>query len=271
MLVLNDSYSGECVTMVGREMSAENLENLEIESSKGGEKRKVVEVIDIEDDDDKDSYQEEEEDINEDVNGITEVGDITAAVKERLEERVDAAMVNILKPLYDIIEEDVTPTARRRINVDKSPVDEDELMKELENLSKIFENIRAPESVLIDLLGDSTPSLAAKTARPSKGGAGSGVRKSSCVSPTKERERESLPPPSSPSRSVSSTGSSRTTLFFCPLTKTGCHFYTTKAGMEEGAAAKHLQNEHKVTGAEMRTAPSGTYKFRRVKQENKIL
>ena len=52
MLVLNDSYSGECVTMVGREMSAENLENLEIESSKGGEKRKVVEVIDIDDDDD---------------------------------------------------------------------------------------------------------------------------------------------------------------------------------------------------------------------------
>ena len=49
------------------------------------------------------------------------------------------------------------------------------------------------------------------------------------------------------------------------------HFYTTKAGMEEGAAAKHLQTEHKVTGAEMRTAPSGTYKFRRVKQENKIL
>ena len=41
--------------------------------------------------------------------------------------------------------------------------------------------------------------------------------------------------------------------------------------MEEGAAAKHLQTEHKVTGAEMRTAPSGTYKFRRVKQENKIL
>ena len=44
-------------------------------------------------------------------------------------------------------------------------------------------------------------------------------------------------------------------------------FNTTKEGMKEGVAAKHLKEEHKVTGAMMKIKPSGTYKFKKVKAE----
>ena len=40
--------------------------------------------------------------------------------------------------------------------------------------------------------------------------------------------------------------------------------------MKEGAAAKHLKEEHKVTGAMMKKSSSGTYKFRKQKQEQKV-
>ena len=56
--------------------------------------------------------------------------------------------------------------------------------------------------------------------------------------------------------------SSITTLFFCPL----CSFKTTREGMKEGTAAKHLKEEHRVTGAMMMNSPSGTYHFRKVRK-----
>ena len=55
------------------------------------------------------------------------------------------------------------------------------------------------------------------------------------------------------------------TIFFCPLLP--CWFKTTKEGMKEGPAAIHLKEEHKVSGAMMKASSSGTYKFRKVKQE----
>ena len=56
--------------------------------------------------------------------------------------------------------------------------------------------------------------------------------------------------------------SSITTLFVCPL----CSFKTTMKGMKEGTAAKHLKEEHRVTGAMMKNSPSGTYRFRKVRR-----
>jgi len=71
--------------------------------------------------------------------------------------------------------------------------------------------------------------------------------------------------------SVSSTSSSSghpeslQTNFLCPVKP--CNFSTTKHGMKEGIAAKHLSKVHLVTGAVMKKAAPGTYKFRKVKGE----
>ena len=52
------------------------------------------------------------------------------------------------------------------------------------------------------------------------------------------------------------------------FTLTLCRFNTTKEGMKEGAAARHLKIEHKVTDAMMTNSPEGSYRFKKDKQEN---
>eukprot|EP00092_Neocalanus_flemingeri_P007178 GFUD01007756.1.p1 GENE.GFUD01007756.1~~GFUD01007756.1.p1 ORF type:complete len:347 (+),score=127.83 GFUD01007756.1:63-1103(+) len=68
---------------------------------------------------------------------------------------------------------------------------------------------------------------------------------------------------------ASSTGpsSSMQTSFLCPVEN--CSFSTTKQGMMGGAAASHLSKTHKITGADMKTAAPGKYKFKKVKRETK--
>eukprot|EP00092_Neocalanus_flemingeri_P021901 GFUD01023758.1.p1 GENE.GFUD01023758.1~~GFUD01023758.1.p1 ORF type:complete len:136 (+),score=50.83 GFUD01023758.1:64-471(+) len=68
---------------------------------------------------------------------------------------------------------------------------------------------------------------------------------------------------------ASSTGpsSSMQTSFLCPVEN--CIFSTTKQGMMGGAAASHLSKTHKITGADMKTAAPGKYKFKKVKRETK--
>ena len=53
--------------------------------------------------------------------------------------------------------------------------------------------------------------------------------------------------------------STNTTLYFCPLT--ACRFKTTKEGIKKGEAVRHLNDEHRITGALMKNSPPGTYKF----------
>ena len=53
--------------------------------------------------------------------------------------------------------------------------------------------------------------------------------------------------------------STNTTLYFCPLT--ACRFKTTKEGIKKGEAVRHLNDEHRITGAIMNNSPPGTYKF----------
>ena len=58
------------------------------------------------------------------------------------------------------------------------------------------------------------------------------------------------------------------TNFLCPIDK--CSFNTTKQGMMDGAAATHLNKVHMITGPDMKNAPKGTYKFKKVKGEIKV-
>ena len=82
------------------------------------------------------------------------------------------------------------------------------------------------------------------------------------------------PPPPSPARSDhsnsgtssgNSSGTGRVTTYWCPLD--GCKFSTTKEGMTSGAAAAHLKKSHAMTKEKMSKAPSGFYKFKKVKSE----
>lgn len=57
-----------------------------------------------------------------------------------------------------------------------------------------------------------------------------------------------------------------TTIFLCPLMP--CQFKTTKDGMKDGEGGRHLKNEHRLTGAIMKTSAEGTYKFTKVKLDN---
>jgi len=56
--------------------------------------------------------------------------------------------------------------------------------------------------------------------------------------------------------------------FLCPVEH--CKFFTTKQGMLDGTVANHLNKTHKVTGADMKTAAPGTYKFKKVKGEPRL-
>jgi len=57
------------------------------------------------------------------------------------------------------------------------------------------------------------------------------------------------------------------TFFICPLET--CSFYTSKQGMKGGKAAKHLNEVHKVSGEDMKTAGPGAFKFKKVRGEPK--
>ena len=217
------------------------------ESVNGRGKRKAAEVIDIDDDDEKTSEES------------GKVEEMSAASKEKLQERAERALRNVLKPLYEVIEEkiDITSSSKRNINVEEAPLNEDDVFEELDNLTKQFANIKLPDDFLQDLVEEFYPSLAelseppAKTDKPKKP-----VRK--------EKARPSIT--QAPS-SFNPSSSSVEIRFYCPLS---CNFFTTKQGMEKGDAAKHLQRVHKVTGQIMEKAKSGTYRFRKVKQETRV-
>ena len=227
-----------------------------------GEKRKAEEeVINIDDDDDEEDTamisQDEEETLRE--------RDIPAEVKKMVEEKVSSVMRNLLAPLYDILaeysEEDTAPPTSPFTS--DLPEDE-ELLEEFNKISRAFDDLKFPEEVIRDLVGDQFSTLIERPELPVKN---TGVSLPASRTPEKASVRQQPLPPATPSSS-SSSSCSNTTLFFCPLSP--CRFKTTKEGMKEGAAAKHLKEVHKVTGAMMKKEPSGTYKFRKVKQEQKI-
>ena len=102
------------------------MEKIE-EKIKGG-KRKVAEVIDVDDD----AEEEEEKMIEEEVEDNEDM-------REKLQEAFSKAMENILRPFYDIIEGkvDVSLAARQTGEVDEADVDEEVLLKGLDDLSAL--------------------------------------------------------------------------------------------------------------------------------------
>jgi len=74
-----------------------------------------------------------------------------------------------------------------------------------------------------------------------------------------------LDPVKSDQSDKSTTCNSGQTFYMCPLEH--CKFFTTKQGMQQGTAANHLSKTHKITGADMKAAAPGTYKFNKVKGE----
>ena len=193
------------------------------ESVNGRGKRKAAEIIDIDDDDDKTSEES------------GKVEEMSAASKEKLQKRAERALRNVLKPLYEVIEEkiDITSSAKRNINVEEAPLNEDDVFEELDNLTKQFANIKLPDDFLQDLVEEFYPSLAelseppAKTDKPKK----------------PEKKEKARPSTTQAPTSINPSSSSVEIRFYCPLS---CNFFTTKQGMEKGDAAKHLQRVHKV-------------------------
>ena len=55
-------------------------------------------------------------------------------------------------------------------------------------------------------------------------------------------------------------------LYCCPLES--CTFATDKAGMKGGVAAEHLKLDHSISGDMIKKAEKGSYKFKKVKEEN---
>ena len=217
------------------------------ESLNGRWKRKVAEIIDIDDDDEKTSEES------------GKVEEMSAASKEKLQERAERALRNVLKPLYEVIEEkiDITSSSKRNINVEEAPLNEDDVFVELDNLTKQFANIKLPDDFLQDLVEEFYPSLAELSEPPAK-----------TDKPKKPVKKEKARPSTTQAPTSSNPSSSSVEIrFYCPLS---CNFFTTKQGMEKGDAAKHLQRVHKVTGQIMEKAKSGTYRFRKVKQETRV-
>ena len=230
---------------------------------KNGEKRKAEEeVIDIDDDDDEEDTamisQEEDEKLGE--------REIPADVKKMLGEKVSSAMRNVLAPLYDILaeysEEDLAPQTRPTTS--DLPEDE-ELLEEFNKISRAFDGLKFPEEVIRNLVGDQISTLIERPELPVKK---TEVSPPGRRTPEKASVRQQPPTPATPSSS-SSSSCSNTTLYQCPISP--CRFKTTKKGLRSTkVAAKHLKEEHKVTGAMMKKSEPGTYQFRKVKQEQKI-
>jgi len=53
--------------------------------------------------------------------------------------------------------------------------------------------------------------------------------------------------------------------YICP--RESCTFYTSREGMNGGKAASHLKDSHGITGKDMKDAPPGAFKFKKVKGE----
>lgn len=234
---------------------------------KNGEKRKAEEeVIDIDDDDEEDDVARMSED--EEDSSVLE-----RQIPAEAAEKIKSALTDLFAPLYEILDEysegDLQPPTGP---VTSEYPEDEELLAEFNKFSRAFNNLKFPEAVIRDLVGDQYFSLKERpelpVERPVKENPPrlTETARRGRLTPTKPSGRQQPPPPpATPSSTISSTSSSNTTLFFCPLPP--CQFKTSKEGMKDGVAAKHLKEEHRVTGAMMKKKPGGTYRFRKVKQE----
>ena len=155
-------------------------------------------------------------------------------------------------------------STRQTGEVDEADVDEEVLLKGLDDLSAFLVNIQSSDDTLRGEISDSwtedrDSAKPPKLVRPSE-------RRRAPETAAPSGAPTGAPTPPSPSTSTSSSGSVSSYVFLCPLND--CKFFTTKDGMTNTTAANHLKAVHQVTGKMMQNAPKDKYKFRKVKREH---
>jgi len=288
-----------------------------------GEKRKIADVVTIEEEFSEESIRSNEE-------GVADTLVLDANTKENIERTVERTMDDLFKGIRSLLDgkeplESMEDDTRVMDNDDDDPSAADEkIWQSFENLKEIVNNIEFPIELLKQLAASSSSNneIAEESFDPTT--TTEDTLEELVAPPPKEPEEETAPqfrnPPSkkksltvkaapllvpSPSPTpplvVSSVQSSRPapvskpshqnmnsatklvpvksdqsdassnagqTYFLCPLQD--CTFSTNKQGMLDGAAAKHLNLTHKITGANMKAAAPGAYKFKKVKGEKKV-
>merc|ERR1719470_392276 len=265
-----------------------------------GEKRKIADVVTLEE-------EESTEEMNEEPKISENTLVLDANTKENIEKTVEKTMDDLFKGIRSLLEGRVPLEEDVSDNVaEEDPAAADEkIWQSFENLKEVVNNIEFPvellqhlaaskrsnkeendqtEDTLAELVAPpvsddetahfrrpsfkkksreapsqmSTPTTALKPIPPTKP-APTPLQSQTPGNPTK------LAPVKSDQSDKSSTSNSVGTFFLCPVEN--CKFFTTKQGMLDGAAANHLNKTHKVTGADMKAAAPGTYKFNKVKGE----
>merc|ERR1719470_742798 len=265
-----------------------------------GEKRKIADVVTLEE-------EESTEEMNEEPKISENTLVFDANTKENIEKTVEKTMDDLFKGIRSLLEGRVPLEEDVSDNVaEEDPAAADEkIWQSFENLKEVVNNIEFPvellqhlaaskrsnkeendqtEDTLAELVAPpvsddetahfrrpsfkkksreapsqmSTPTTALKPIPPTKP-APTPLQSQTPGNPTK------LAPVKSDQSDKSSTSNSGGTFFLCPVEN--CKFFTTKQGMLDGAAANHLNKTHKITGADMKAAAPGTYKFNKVKGE----
>merc|ERR1719470_646106 len=265
-----------------------------------GEKRKIADVVTLEE-------EESTEEMNEEPKISENTLVLDANTKENIEKTVEKTMDDLFKGIRSLLEGRVPLEEDVSDNVaEEDPAAADEkIWQSFENLKEVVNNIEFPvellqhlaaskrsnkeendqtEDTLAELVAPpvsddetahfrrpsfkkksreapsqmSTPTTALKPIPPTKP-APTPLQSQTPGNPTK------LAPVKSDQSDKSTTSNSVGTFFFCPVEN--CKFFTTKQGMLDGAAANHLNKTHKITGADMKAATPGTYKFNKVKEE----
>jgi len=251
-----------------------------------GEKRKAAEVFII----------EEEPDIHN--SSPLEPGgfdkfELDLETRASLEKTIENTMDDLFKPLKLILEGKV-PLDDEEIPNDLSEEGEsfsgsaeDKLWQSFDNLKEVINNMEFPVELLQqiadkrnsnadiedeELMKDKSETLEELSTGDKNVDIGTNIKIPQSIKENSDQvnlEETTFLPSTNTLVSSTSSLSGHTELlqtnFLCPVKP--CNFSTNKHGMKDGIAAKHLSKVHLVTGAVMKKAAPGTYKFRKVKGE----
>jgi len=270
-----------------------------------GEKRKIADVVTIEEE-----FSEVNEEIRSNEEGVADTLVLDANTKENIERTVERTMDDLFKGIRSLLDgkeplKSMEDDTRVMDNEDDDPSAEDEkIWQSFENLKEIVNNIEFPIELLKQLAASSSSNneiaeesfdpttttedtleeLVAPPPKEPEEDTTPAKKKSLTVkaapllvpaprpAPVSKRSHQNMNSATKlvPVKSDQSDASSNAgqTYFLCPLQD--CTFSTNKQGMLDGAAAKHLNLTHKITGANMKAAAPGAYKFKKVKGEKKV-
>jgi len=263
-----------------------------------GEKRKIADVVTLE--------EESTEEIFDEAKGNEVALVLDASTKENIEKTVEKTMDDLFKGIRSLLEGKVpleeADDSGNVDDVDPAAADE-KIWQSFENLKEVVNKIEFPVELLQQLAASkssdgevvcqSEDTLQELVAPPIVDEQATQMRKLSskkksqeasnqvstpnaaiavALKPNPSTKSKAATPPikqQSPSNSTKlAPVKSGQSFFLCPVEH--CKFFTTKQGMLDGTVANHLNKTHKVTGADMKTAAPGTYKFKKVKGEPRL-